>query len=117
VIKSTSQPEAVLLVNREKGGNLLITGDCLCHQTENAFINVPTMARFKMAGLLNDHVVVSPLWLQAMTVPDRGAESVHTSLENMSRANFHRFISTSGNVMVKQDAKKCISDAIQRAFQ
>lgn len=115
VMYSTVEPEAVILLSREKGGNMLIAGDCLQHQVDNSYINTPTVARLKVAGLMKERVVVSPLWLHAMAPPE-GLAAVGKSLSNLANTKFHRFISTSGNIMLKQEAKQGVVDAIQKAF-
>ena len=118
VLRSTLEPEAVLLLEREKGGNILIAGDCIQHQVDNPFINPPTLARYKMAGLLKANVVVSRAWLNANVSPQKGGlDGIHQSLETMTRAKIDRFISTSGNKMLKHfDTKQNIVDAVQKAF-
>ena len=118
VLRSTREPEAVLLLERKKGGNILIAGDCIQHQVNNPFVNPPTLARFKMAGLLQAEVVISKAWLNANVSPQKGGmDGIQQSLETMTRANFHRFIGTSGNKLLKHfDTKQNIIDAVQKAF-
>jgi hypothetical protein len=115
VLQCTNEPEAVLLLSRKTGGNVLIAGDCLQHQVDNAFVNVKAMARLKMAGNLKGRVVVSKEWLRAMGGAARMG-GIHKSMESMAKTKFHRFISTSGNVMLKVDAKRGVKEAIEAAF-
>lgn len=118
VLRSTREPEALLLLNREKRGNILIAGDCIQYQIDNPFTNPPMMARHKMAGLLKATVVVSKSWLNANVSPHKGGlDGIQHSLETMTRAKFDRFISTSGNKLLKHpDTKQNIVDAVQKAF-
>lgn len=117
VFKSTVEREAVVMLSRDKGGNVLITGDCLQHQVDNPYINVPTQVKFRMAGFLDAKVVISKKWLTNMsgTGPEQ-LEKVHKSFETMMQAQFQRFISTSGNGMLTKATREEIAVAIQRSF-
>ncbi|CAB9516320.1 expressed unknown protein [Seminavis robusta] len=117
VIQSTAQPEAVLLLQRETGGNMLITGDCLQHQMDNSFVNTPAYVHLKVSGYMKNRVVISKKWLEAMQTPEEdNAKAIRSSMEVMTKTKFHRFISTSGNVMLKVEARQGVVDAIEKAF-
>ena len=141
LFKQSTCPEAAILLYRDgKHGNCLITGDCLQHQLDNEFINMPVVAKFKMAGLLESDVVVSQQWLK-VNMPAPGAykptaykekRSNRPRMRRMSSLSgtqkalrgdfmrligldFHRLLSTSGNV-VKYGAKKGAVLAVEYAF-
>ena len=141
--KETAVPEAALLLFREgKHGNILVTGDCLQHQLDNEFVNMPVVAKMKLAGLLESDVVVSQQWLRVMSPPtdfrsisqsrDRRSSTNRPQMRRMSSLSgrqkrvrgdfmrmlgmdFRRLISTSGNV-VKYGAKKGAVLAVEYAF-
>jgi hypothetical protein len=115
VLQGIKEPEVVLLLSRRTGGSVLIAGDCLQHQVGNAFINVRALARLKMAGNLRACVVVSKEWLRAMGGPGT-MDVLHKSMKTMTKTKFQRFISTSGNDMLKVDAKRGVVEAIEAAF-
>lgn len=142
VFKETAEPEAALLLFREgKHGNILITGDSLQHQLDNEFVNMPVVAKMKLAGLLESDIVVSQQWLKRMSPPTdfrsaakqekkAGAKRPHmrrmSSLSGRQKRvrgdfmrllgmDFQRFVSSSGNV-VKYGAKKSAVLAVEYAF-
>jgi len=118
VLRSTKEPEALLLLQRAHGGNILIAGHCVQHQIDNPYCNPPSLARMRMAGLLKAPVVVSKAWLNANVDPEKGGmEGIQSSLETMTRAKFTRFLSTSGNTILKgEHTKQAVVDAVQKAF-
>ena len=144
IFRETTVPEAALLLYREgKHGNCLLTGDCLQHQLDNEFINMPVVAKFKLAGMLESDIVVSQQWLKT-NMPASGAlpykpttayKDKRTNRPRMRRMSslsgnqkairgdfmrllgldFHCLLSTSGNV-VKYGAKKGAVLAVEYAF-
>ncbi|CAB9507126.1 expressed unknown protein [Seminavis robusta] len=145
IFKETAHPEAALLLYRDgKHGNLLVTGECLQHQLDNEFVNMPVVAKFKLAGLLESDIVVSQQWLKVMmptatavaktkyggnykdSRTNRPRMRRMSSLSGSQKAirgdfmrllgmNFQRMLSTSGNV-VKYGAKKGAVLAVEYAF-
>jgi hypothetical protein len=143
LFKESAQPEAAVLLYREgRHGNLLITGDSLQHQLDNEFVNMPVVAKMKMAGLLESDIVVSQQWIKVMMPPTSIAKPLPnhykdartnrprmrrmSSLSGTQKAlrgdfmrllamDFQRLLSTSGNV-VKYGAKKGAVLAVEYAF-
>ena len=117
VFKSTVEREAIVMLQRENLSNVLIAGDCLQHQVDNPYINIPTQVKFKLAGFLDSRVVISKKWLTNMggTKPEQ-LEKVHKSFQTMMQGNFQRFISTSGNNMLTKAAKEAVAVAVQKAL-
>lgn len=121
--KHTAQPEAVLLLERESHGNLLITGECLQSQKDNEFINMPVVARLKLNGLLESDVVVSPPWLKQMGPPPTAniqvqknhKKNLRSDFQRLLGLQFSRLLSCSGNV-VKYGAKEGAVLAVEFAF-
>lgn len=144
--RDTAIPEAAILLLRQdsKHGNVLITGDCLQHQIDNEFVNMPVVAKFKLAGLLESDIVVSQQWLKKTVPPSsattpkkasskgRGGGGGRPRMRRMSSLSgnqkairgdfmrmlgldFQRMVSTSGNV-VKYGAKKSAVLAVEYAF-
>jgi hypothetical protein len=139
--KETAIPESAILLFREgKHGNLLITSECLQHQLDNEFVNMPIVAKMKLAGLLESDIVVSQEWLKIMNPPSnglkrqssKGARCNRPRMRRMSSLSgsqklvrgdfmrllgmdFKRMVSTSGNV-VKYGAKKGAVLAVEYAF-
>lgn len=123
VFQHTSQPEAVLLLERQSNGNLLITGGCLQSQKQNEFVNTPTVAKMKLNGLLESDVVVSPPWLKVIgPPPTAGIQIQKNHMKNMRKdfqrllgLRFNRLLSTSGN-LVKYSAYEAAILAVEFAF-
>lgn len=143
VFRETVRPEAALLLYREgKHGNLLVTSECLQHQLDNVFVNMPVVAKMKLAGLLETDIAVSQQWLKVMMPPTSNAtpapshyKDSRTNRPRMRRMSslsgkqkavrgdfmrllgldFQRLLSTSGNV-VKYGAKKGAVLAVEYAF-
>jgi hypothetical protein len=143
LFKDAAQPEAAVLLYREgRHGNLLVTGESLQHQLDNEFINMPVVAKMKLAGLLESDIVVSQQWLKVMMPPTsvnkpppNHYKDAHTNRPRMRRMSslsgkqkalrgdfmrllgldFQRLLSTSGNV-VKYGAKKGAVLAVEYAF-
>lgn len=141
IFKETTVPEAALLLYREgKHGNCLITGDCLQHQLDNDFVNMPVVAKMKLAGLLESDVVVSQQWLKfnmpstscfkasghkerrtnrprirRMSSLSGNQKAIRNDFMRLLGMDFHRLLSTSGNV-VKYGAKKGSVLAVEYAF-
>ena len=95
--KETTCPEAAILLYRDgKHGNCLITGDCLQHQLDNEFINMPIVAKYKMAGLLESEIVVSQQWLKVnMPAPGTVKPSAYKD-KRTNRPRMRRMSSLSG---------------------
>jgi len=98
--KQTTTPESALLLYRDgKHGNLLITSDCLQHQLVNEFVNMPVVAKMKLAGLLESDIVVSQQWL-TINMPATSNTSLKPSSSRQkgsSRPRMRRMSSLSGN--------------------
>ena len=121
--KHTYEPEAIIVLERQSHGNLVITGDCLQSQKDNEFINMPVVAKMKLDGLLASDIVVSPSWLKQMGPPvtanireqKEHKKNLRTDFLRLLGLKFNRLLSTSGNV-VKYGAKEGAVLAVEYAF-
>jgi len=121
--KHTYEPEAVIVLEREAHGNLLITGDCLQSQKDNEFINMPVVAKMKLEGLLASDIVVSKKWMGQMSPPKTAnireqrehKKNLRTDFQRLLGLKFSRMVSCSGNV-VKYGAKEGAVLAVEYAF-
>ncbi|CAB9507127.1 expressed unknown protein [Seminavis robusta] len=121
--KYTKDPEAVIMLERENHGNVLLTGECLQSQKDNEFVNMPVVAKMKLNGLLRSDIVVSPPWIKEMAPPKTAGigeqkaykRDLRTDFQRLLGLKFNRLLSTSGNV-VKYGAKEGAVLAVEYAF-
>ena len=68
-----------------------------------------------MEGLLKDPIVVSRRWFESMA-PPQGLREMEASMKKLLTHTLDRFISTSGNVLLKEQVQPRVAEAVQKAF-
>jgi len=107
----TKAPEAAILLEREEG-NLLITSESLQCQVGNPFVNMPTRTVMRLGGFHEHAIVISPVWLKAMTCKKF---STRDDFERLLKLDFSRHVGASGT-LVSRRAKERVVIAVEAAL-
>ena len=105
----TIQPEAALILQREKG--LLLTCDAIQHYGDYNHNNLPARIILPFMGFPKT-TLVGPIWLKLMT-PE--GSSLKTEFEQLLTLDFDALLSSHGSFLA-HGAKAAVQAAVEKAF-
>ncbi|CAB9527619.1 expressed unknown protein [Seminavis robusta] len=139
VFEETVQPEALLVLSSKRA---LIAGECLQYQLDNPYVNDSVRTQYhEPLGLLDARIVMSEHWIHMQSVVSTNSKKLSHSFKSRAQRNktffsnsgkfklrndfvrllkleLARFISSSGNSTLQDDAvKDDITAAMERACQ